>query len=59
MAAPTGLRATEKTVEKLIYHVIYGVFRFIPDYDKEHTGGVTGQQRMPIPPWHLILPQSF
>lgn len=28
---------------------------FLPDYDKEHTGGETGQQRMFPPPWQLIV----
>lgn len=30
-----------------------------PDYDKEHMAGVTGQQRMLDPQWHLILPLIF
>lgn len=33
-----------------------------PDYDKEHTSGVTGvtgQQRILNSPWHLILPLIF
>lgn len=34
--------------------IVYGFFRFT-DNDKEHTG----QQRMPTPPWHLILPLIF
>uniref|UniRef100_K1R6E7 Uncharacterized protein n=1 Tax=Magallana gigas TaxID=29159 RepID=K1R6E7_MAGGI len=34
-------------------------FPFFPDYDKEHTVGVTGQQRMITPPTHLILPLRF
>lgn len=28
-------------------------------YVKEHTAGVSGQQRIPTPPWHLILPLIF
>lgn len=28
---------------------------FLPDYDKQHTGGETGQQRMFPPPWQLIV----
>lgn len=31
----------------------------LPDYDREHASGVTGQQRMFTPPSHLILPLSF
>uniref|UniRef100_K1QQF0 Cytosolic Fe-S cluster assembly factor NBP35 n=1 Tax=Magallana gigas TaxID=29159 RepID=K1QQF0_MAGGI len=37
---------------------VYGFFGF-PDYDKEHTAGVTGQQRMLTPPWQLILSLIF
>lgn len=31
------------------------IFLF-PDYDKEKTAGVKGQQTMLTPPWHPILP---
>uniref|UniRef100_K1P6K7 Uncharacterized protein n=1 Tax=Magallana gigas TaxID=29159 RepID=K1P6K7_MAGGI len=31
----------------------------VPNYDKEHTVGVTGQQRMLTPPRHLFLPLSL
>lgn len=37
-------------------HPIVSLFVRFPDYDKEHTAGVTGQQRMLTNPWHLILP---
>uniref|UniRef100_K1QIH0 Uncharacterized protein n=1 Tax=Magallana gigas TaxID=29159 RepID=K1QIH0_MAGGI len=30
-----------------------------PDFYKEHTADVTGQQRMLPPLWHLVLPISF
>uniref|UniRef100_K1PP85 Uncharacterized protein n=1 Tax=Magallana gigas TaxID=29159 RepID=K1PP85_MAGGI len=31
--------------------IVYGLFRvFVCDYDKEHTAGVTGQQRLRNPP---------
>lgn len=33
---------------------VYGFFRF-PEYSKERTWEVTGQQRMFTPPWHLPL----
>lgn len=35
------------------------IFFHFPDYHKEHTAGLTGQQRMLTPPWHLILPLLF
>jgi hypothetical protein len=31
------------------------VIPYIPDFHYRHTAGVTGQQRMLTPPWHLIL----
>uniref|UniRef100_K1QC24 Uncharacterized protein n=1 Tax=Magallana gigas TaxID=29159 RepID=K1QC24_MAGGI len=32
---------------------------FFPDYEKEHTAGVTFQQRMLTPPRHMIIPLSI
>ena len=29
------------------------------DFDAEHTAGVTGQQRMLTPSWHLFLPLTI
>lgn len=31
-------------------------FPVFPDYDKERNAGVTGQQMMRTPPWHLVRP---
>ena len=36
----------------------YGLLR-LPDSDYCLTAGVTGQQGMPIPPWHLITPVVY
>lgn len=36
---------------------IYRLFLCFPDNDKEHTAGLTGQQKMLTP--HLTIPQTF
>lgn len=42
----------------IIHRIVYGFFR-CPNNGKEQSAGLTGQQLMLTPPWHLFIPLSF
>ena len=39
----------------MIYFILMVRLSFILNFDQGLTAGVTGQQRMLTPPWHLIV----